>query len=865
MDPMMKPSVSTEPRHLVSFDCAREYGPEQYFAHGEVQVLQTPLGAYREAEAKPLSRFGYRFRIEKLGQPHEVVIRYPDDKRRFMCVMDGTFYDLTTGVFTGGAQALSGALLELRQVFWPRWHDCSIVFMTWSEGEPAAVADFAVYELPGLPALPPLGVSAAPEPGQATPAPGPRREFGIQYEDPCGTCASVGALNRQEWIERVVSYARHSGQDLLVYPLAWYHGPQFPSAREPAGILDCIAAPDRRLYARWTSQPVDWYAGLLERLGQEGIGFQGSLTLIRLGSLMRKMNTDLAAVQAGADTINNVLFNNVVRGGTGDWTWPYSAPHFTAAADTLRPGEVGPAFQGAPGAALPLTVAPESAPPGLEAGPIFNPLHPVVQEAILGFVTEAAERYGKYPAFRGLSINVYATTMLWFGSLRAGYDDYTVGLFERETGMRVPVDRSAPDRFARRFEFLTTQARPAWVAWRCAKVRHLLCQLRDAVVRARADLRLTVTLWQETLVPCLFDRPISVVQQLHARSNTLRLFQEGGIDIDLFRDEPGLVFDIEMGNCRDRGWGFEGVKAPLEQTAMFRDHDFLDQESLDALAAQVLPGVFVFNCWVEAWGKFVWWLCEPDDPNVAALQDMDGKPAERLLRMNCEYPKDGFWWEPQMRITPPFQAGHFLEPFAHAVAELDACRITRGGLFLDTSHTEETRRFALAYRALPRRKFETVGTRTDPVAVRSLLADGERYLYLVNRECYPIEVDVDFSRSPRRLYDLAQGRAVAAGRQWTVTLGAYDLRAFTAPPGVAVRSFAVRLPPDRAAGLFREAEAALADLCAARAAGCGVPGLDVVERGLRAALAVRRVAWLRRALNSYAVRKCRDLRDLQRT
>ena len=55
-----------------------------------------------------------------------------------MCIMDGTCYDLSTGVFTGWAQPIGGQMLELRQVFWPRWKDCSITFLTWGQGEPAA-------------------------------------------------------------------------------------------------------------------------------------------------------------------------------------------------------------------------------------------------------------------------------------------------------------------------------------------------------------------------------------------------------------------------------------------------------------------------------------------------------------------------------------------------------------------------------------------------------------------------------------------------------------------------------------------------------------------------------------------------------
>ena len=131
-------------------------------------------------------------------------------------------------------------------------------------GEPAAVASIDIYELPDLP---PLEV-----PGD--PLDGSRRELGIQYEDPCGTGGSEGALSCDQWIDRVTQYARYTGQSLLAYPLAWYHGPLFPSEREPSGAFDWVVAPDRKQYTRWTTTPTDWYAKLLERLGRVGMRFQ---------------------------------------------------------------------------------------------------------------------------------------------------------------------------------------------------------------------------------------------------------------------------------------------------------------------------------------------------------------------------------------------------------------------------------------------------------------------------------------------------------------------------------------------------------------------------------------------------------------
>ena len=845
----MPKQLPEQKRLIVAFDCTQEYPSDRYFAGGEARVVETAAGRYREAEGKPMSRFGYRFSVANEGRPHLAVIRYPDDKRRYMCVMDGTCYDLTTGVFTGWAQPPSGRMLEIEQLFWPRWNDCSIVFMTWGEGEPAAVASVEIHELDDLPAL------AVPD----DPGGGSRRELGIQYEDPCGTASSEGALDREEWMDRVIAYARHTGQKLLVYPLAWYHGPLFPSQREPSGALEGVVARDRKQYLRWTSHPEDWYARLLERFADAGLEFQGSLTLMRLGSLMERMNCDLDAIRAGADTINNMLWNDRVQAGTGDWTPFYNVRNFTAIAARLGEGQRGSPF--APDL-LPQWAYGEKSGP-YHAGPIFNPLHPVVQEAVLGLASEIAQRYAPYPAFKGISFNFFPSTMLWFGSLHSGYDDYTIRLFELETGIRVPMDPTGSDRFSRRYAFLTHVCRPAWVAWRCRKVRNLIRSIRDEVRTRRSDLRVALTLWDETVVPGVLGE-VGGGHQVGARLSNGALYREAGLDLDLYRNEPGIEVDLGMGNARDRGghgpMPAGGANRPLEAMNMFRDHDFLERETLDAARAQQRPAVFIFNCWVEAWGEHVWWRPGADDTNVARLAVMDGKPAEGILRANSEYPPDGFWWDSQSRIVPAFPGGpHFMEPYAHALAELDACRITRGGLFLDKAHSEPIRRFAQAFRALPHERFDTVGTNTDPVAMRALARDGVRYFYLVNREYYPIEVEVAFSRSPREAHDLTTRRTVRAAKRWRVILGPYELRTFTIAPEIEIAGFQPHPPEDIVRSLTEEGEAVLRDVGRVRAAGQFIPWMDELEQGMRSAIAEGRLAWLRRALTGYTARKCREV------
>ncbi len=825
-------------RLIASIDCTKDLPPEQFFANGPTRVVETPAGRYREADAKTSARFGYRFAIEHVGKPHVAVIRYPDDKRRYMCIMDGTCYDLSTGVFTGWAQPISGQMLELRQVFWPRWKDCSITFLTWGQGEPAAVAGIEIYELD---ALPPLRV-----PGD--PGDGSRRELGIQYEDPCGTGASEGARSRDEWIDRLVSYARYSGQNLLVYPLAWYHGPQFPSDREPADGFDVVVGADRKQYVRWTSQPADWYAQLLERFGREGLAFQGSLTLLRLGSLLKKMNVDLDAIKAGADTFNNMLWNNQVQASPQDWTIEYNVRNYPAKiAGTIK--STGWAYGEKPGGPY-------------HAGPMFNPLHPTVQDAVVELTREIVQRYARYPAFKGISFNLWHATILWFASLHSGYDDYTAALFQKETGITVPVDAKSPERFARRYEHLCFHCQPAWIEWRCQKIRDLIRRIRDVVVAARPDLRMTLTLWDETTVPQLRGWA-SAATQLHARPTTAELYREGGLDFRLYENEPGIELDLGCGNPRDRGGHpphpADGINTPIESACMYRDHDFLDSETLSTIAAQARPGAFIFNCWVESWGEHKWFACEPDDLQAKTLAVMDGKPAEGIFRINSIYPPDGFWWDSQLRITPAFPAGpHFLEPYAHAVAELDAVRITRGGLFLDKAHSGELRRFASAYRALPRKKFQTVGSTTDPVAVRTLVQDGQRIFYLVNRDYYPVRVELAFTRSPGKVQNLSTGEYLHVSRHWGITLAPYELQSYAVAQDVGITGFTPKPPPAISAALLADGKKAVSDLDGARAAGRVIPGLDEMHRDIERAITAQRLAWLRRALNSYIVRKCRE-------
>jgi hypothetical protein len=819
-------------KKICHINCAKTSPAENYFQHGDVRIVSSPLGSYREAEGKPLSRFGYRFQVEHPGQPHLLVVRYPDDKRRFMCMMDGTCYDLTEGVFTGFNQPLSGRMLEIRYVFWPRWQDASIVFMTWSDGEPAAVTDFDVFELRDLPPL------ALQEYNIAT----PRRRIGVQFEDPCGKGMSLGSMTPPEWQDRLIQYLHYSGQNMLVYPLIWYHGPHYPSQIEPCQDLGSVVAPDRKMYSFGTLTPSDWVTPLLRRFEQENLLFKASMTLLRLGSLMRDMNIDLAAIQAGQDTWNNMRADNKVQDGVQDWTVPYNVRNESMDPFANRKEWAYGERRGT-----------------CSKGPMFNPLHPAVQKAVLAVIQEIAQKYGSSPAFSGMALNVWHATICWFATPEIGYDDYTIDLYSRESGVAIPVDARAKDRFSQRYEYLMKNGREGWLDWRCRKITEFFQSMCDVIQSVQPRLTLTVNLWTETTVSQLLGIPNGPESQLYARKNTYQLYRDGGIDIKMLEHIPGLVIEYVFVPSRDRdGWGTDGVNTKLEKLCMFRDHDFLDEITLTSLKEANLPAAWIFDSWVEAWGKYVSFPCAQNDEWQKRFAESWSVPIERITHARSEYPADGFWWPWQFRITPTFPAGiHYMEHYAHAVAELDALEISRGGLFLDTGHAPLMQPFVKAFRALPARKFDPVGDSSDPVTVRTLVCDGVRYLYLVNREYYPVKAAIRFKNEPGKGVDLASDKAFRIPSNWEISLQPFELKSFRLAATTAIDGHMVSIPADIEKALMERTEKALNQVQQLQNNNLALPvGTEQLLPKIREAMARKEYAWLRHALDSYAVRKC---------
>ncbi|MBQ4087447.1 MAG: hypothetical protein IJC78_04290 [Clostridia bacterium] len=821
-------------KQVAFFDCSQTYPQEVFFQKEGVRKVDSPLGTYLETGMEPLGRFGYRFPLNHPEKPHMLVLRYPDDKRRHMLINDCFSYDLSTGVITGGEYPITGTVQTLYYVFFSRTKDMTLTVTSWGQDEPAAMLGFAVYELDAL-----------PEKHEMQPDM-PTRKFGVQYEDPCGTLCDLGALSFATWSDNIIRYAHHTGQNMLVYPINWYSGPMFYCESQPAGLWRGLTLPDHSQYTITTTTPDDWVSPFLDKCEQANIDFVGGMTLLRLGNLLKNMNVDLDAIVKGKDTYNNMRCDNRVQKSCNDWTIEYNPINienqiaegrekWDVTNFTYAYGEEGDDFGGAP---------------------MFNPLHPEVQRQLIEYFEEIGERFGKKKAFKGVSVNVWHSTMLWFGSLRLGYDDYTTELFAKETGIAVPCDSTDPARFEKRYTYLTARNRELWISWRCEKIHDLICKLRDALRKGNPELNFYICVWNEPVKRSVFGQFNESMQYPVFLSETEYL-REGGIDLSLFANDTGIAVSIEQNQHRDRGWDTRGANMPAEESRFFHDASYMDTSWSGELKKLSESGAFVMDSWNEVWGENI--RMPYDEKKPAICEALKSFPYENLhyYEKSLKIADDGYWFHSQRQITSCYPVGrNYLEPYAHAIAETDALYLLRGGLYLDKAHTEVISEYTGVFTKLPACKFSDAKGTDDPVKVRYRCVSGRFYAYAVNREPYEVQVTIKLEKSCD-IQDIKNNTVLTqSGNTVTLSLKPFGLQAVTAMGENSVASYEAPIPEAewlKTEKLYWEQLAVLEQTD-------GVAGLVQIRQELSEAYENRKIAKLRHILKCYVSEKARQKR-----
>ncbi|AWI08127.1 hypothetical protein [Ereboglobus luteus] len=438
--------------------------------------------------------------------------------------------------------------------------------------------------------------------------------------------------------------------------------------------------------------------------------------------------------------------------------------------------------------------------------PLFDFLNPEVERFVLGMLGEYAERYSDSLAFAGASLRV----MSWqntgfgnFGNIDWGYGDDTIACFERETGIKVPVNNDDPDRHERRFAWLTGGHRDAWMAWRCRKASDFFAKVRDALRHHAPGARLML-----------------------ACSLPIHEMAEHGID-------PGEIARLDgVDFVHLAGYGRRKTEA-VDQRA--RDAS-LSPASLRMVAPAGAPArMLTTMSYFEASNK------------VAPPADL-GYPANT---------RHGWI---SGAVNPA--GAHYLERFALRVAECDALALGDGGNGYSLGQPA-LRTFLREYRSLPAMPFTPRPDACDPVAVWER-RDGGRFLfYAVNRERFPVAITVRFA-APVTLTRLATGEPVFRNAdEFTVQLAPYELRTFAAE-GTACIQKIITTVPETALAHAREMTAWLSRLARDVGQGRAGNGLTDAQRArLREADEEARVALEQgRLWRARTLQEAQELREI---
>ena len=407
-------------------------------------------------------------------------------------------------------------------------------------------------------------------------------------------------------------------------------------------------------------------------------------------------------------------------------------------------------------------------------------------------------------------------------------------MFEKETGIYIDIANDDPRRFEKRYLLLTTTFRKTFISWRCKKIHEFICRIRDAVKMAREDLTLTLTVWNETSTAYRFiSSAFGSSPEYGASGGFYEAYREGGFDLKLYKDEENIEIAVEKTPTRD--YSKNAVNTD-RFTNFFVDNTFLGDEVADILNSASNSTAFIFDSWVEMWGKSVLMECEADDKNLPKMMHYEFGEVDHIHRSNAIYPDDTekkFWFEHQIRITSAFPASHYLEWLANEVAAHDALEVTEGGLYLDTAHATEQLKFAKQYRKLPKCKFKTVDGNFGIVVVRYLEKDGKTYIYAVNREPYAVDVTINTNTETYK---------------WT--LDSFELKVEIFEGKNSPCEYAVNLPEGVYENYVADANNALKDIERMFNEGYFVAGADEMRDRMKEAIKQRNFSFIRHALKS---------------
>lgn len=708
------PAKKLSKRLIYDIDCTKPW-EKGYWEINETRIVQSPLGTYRETADKNRSAFTYAIDVLQVQVPYLLEVDYPDDNRRTFLIVELEEImgenQAGGGVECGDIYRLSHQMQTYPLFFWPRGEKVRVAIVTGNDGMRGAASRIRLYSIEdGLPA----GPRGRPD----------GRTFGYWHEEYERWLSYFGGVdeslaNHLITMNRWAQFARFTGANALC-----------PTAM----IYQTVSYPSKQMIGSRVRQ-VDLMRMVLLICEKYGLKFAPDFH--PTPSTWFPDKTVLAQFEPAPEPKPYLQYSMEGDPGTASW----------------------PRYYG-------------NKPRYME--PRFNPVYPGIQEWYINLFEESVQRWGDSPAFMGISSRLMSWCWLSansFASLHWGYEDYTVDLFEKETGTKVPVDSDDPARFRKRFEFLTTQAKEQWLKWRCQKIleyhRKLVAVMRNTPAadgRTRPDLQLLLTshiLAQDPAVravPAGRFNDWGIDRMGWVTDTPADQMREMGLDPQAYSQEPGIIFFPSF--YYGRRYSTPEYDANLRAFLLY-------SEGLNAIRTHEGQGFLFCNWYFEA---------------------------------SMQIPMDGYGLpgvKPHVWGGTADTAGrHYLERFAIAMAERDPCTIWEGGAGYVVGQPEYLNEFTAEYCNLPAVNFDPLPEVRDPVAVWTHRDSDSFYFYAVNRMPYPVKVrlTVDGAGSVTSVSSDKTTKLVGGGLD--MELQPYQLRAYKAPPGAKITGCVVNVPAE---------------------------------------------------------------------
>ncbi|MDO5579607.1 MAG: LamG-like jellyroll fold domain-containing protein [Planctomycetia bacterium] len=378
--------------------------------------------------------------------------------------------------------------------------------------------------------------------------------------------------------------------------------------------------------------------------------------------------------------------------------------------------------------------------------PNFNALHSDTQKMTLEYFDEMIRIGAKHPSFKGIFLHLPRHALHSLGDIRAGYNDYLVLQFMKETGIDIPVDKTDPKRGKLWYNWLMENAREQWIDWRCQKLAQWYKVLAKKLSDARPDLLLVVN----CMTPILYERA-------HFDENGKRDFWglanlEAGINAKYFADVPNIIIDQTLFPA-DYRWTQER-KGPEIRDGL------RNTEERPGMYTSLAPSK---NAWIHMHDRY--W--------ESAIGDVRREGRGKVLA--ADWFKEHTW-----RVTTLNPVGyHALKHYIMPLRYKDILGFSKGGFLIGTYGMENWLvKFSAAYRALPAVPFDDADGSTDLVKVRTRLDRRLGWFYIVNTS----EKTVKVSLAPGTIavLDLVRNvRLPVENGKLTIEVPPYELKSFS--------------------------------------------------------------------------------------